>query len=80
MDPTNNRVVLDMSTLFTYQFSYDPTVPVSHTEFVARQERMERDSIERARSNGQHPNPQLCHTCRLVKPLEPTNEHVHGFD
>ncbi|KAH8743461.1 heterokaryon incompatibility protein-domain-containing protein [Hyaloscypha finlandica] len=78
MDPTNKRVVMDLSGLMTDILGYDPSEPVSHTEFVARQARLEKESIEKAKADGKHPNPKLCHMCRLVKPLSLTTETTDG--
>lgn len=72
IDPTNNRFVMDLSGLMSDILGYDPTKPMSYSEFVAKQAQLESESIEKAKAEGKHPNPKLCHMCRLVKPLSPT--------
>ncbi|KAE9377360.1 HET-domain-containing protein [Stipitochalara longipes BDJ] len=78
IDPTNKRIVMDLSGLMTELLGFDPSEPVSHTEFVAREARLEKESVEKAKADGKHPNPKLCYMCRLVKPLSPTTEKANG--
>lgn len=79
IDPANKRIVMDLSTVMTDILGYDPTERVSETEFVERHIRLERDSIEKAKADGKHPNPALCRMCRFIKPLAPTIDHPIGF-
>ncbi|RYP48701.1 hypothetical protein DL769_011176 [Monosporascus sp. CRB-8-3] len=78
MDPTDKRIILDMSGLMTGIFGYDTSESISQTEFAARYGRLEKESVERARADGKHPNQKLCHMCRLVKPLGRTTEKANG--
>jgi Heterokaryon incompatibility protein (HET) len=72
-DPTNRRIVMDLSTLMEDIFGYDPDKPITtEAEFVARQKQIEADSIAKAKAKGQHPNPKLCYMCRYIKILKPT--------
>lgn len=72
IDPTNKRIVMDRSGFMTTILGYDPTVKMSHSEFMVRQAQIEKESVEKAKAEGRHPNPKLCHMCRLVKLLCPT--------
>ena len=78
MDPTNNRVVLDLRGLMTDIIGYDSSAPMSHSEFVAKQAQVEKESIKKAKAEGRRPNPRLCHMCRLVKPLSPMAAEMDG--
>ncbi|KAF2685129.1 HET-domain-containing protein [Lentithecium fluviatile CBS 122367] len=80
IDPTSKKVVVDLSGLYEMEFGFDPTVPVSNAEFVAREVRQETKSVENAKALGQHPNPALCHMCRRVKPLKPAYDKSIGFE
>ncbi|OXV05664.1 hypothetical protein Egran_06568 [Elaphomyces granulatus] len=78
IDPTNKKIVLDLSGLMTDIFGYDVTAPSSHSEFVAKQAHLEKESVEKAKAKGGHPNPKLCHMCRFIKPLSPTMAENDG--
>jgi hypothetical protein len=78
MDPTNNRIVMDFCGLMTGIFGYDPSVPTSHSEFVAKQTQLEKESVEKVKAEGRRPNPKLCHMCKLVKLLSPTTAENDG--
>ncbi len=71
MDPSSNRVIFDMSGLMAGLFGYDPKQPMSQKQWVAEQERVERESVEKAKAAGKHPHPNLCYMCRHIKPLRP---------
>jgi hypothetical protein len=72
IDPANKRIVLDLRGPMTNIFGDDIIAPRSHSEFVAKQAQLEKESVEKAKAKAEHPNPKLCHMCRLVKPLSPT--------
>jgi hypothetical protein len=78
MDPTNNRVVEDLSGLMTDIFGYDPSAPMSRSEFVAKHAQLEKESVEKAKAEGRRSNLKLCHMCRLVKPLSSTAAESDG--
>jgi hypothetical protein len=78
INQTNKRIIMDCRGTMTDMLGYDPSEPMSYTEFVARQARLEKESVEEAKADGKHPNPKLCHMCRLVKPLSPTTEKANG--
>ena len=73
IDPTNKRIVTDMSMLMAGIFGYDPDKPsLTKAEFVAKQRQIEADSVAKAKAKGQHPNPKLCYMCRYIKILRPS--------
>ncbi|ROV99831.1 hypothetical protein VSDG_03065 [Cytospora chrysosperma] len=77
IDPETKRITFDFSDLVRDILGYEYG-SVSPGEFIAREERMERESIETERSEGRHPNSRLCRWCRkLTKPLRPVGE---GFE
>jgi hypothetical protein len=69
---------MDLSVLMTDIFGYDPSAPMSRSEFVAKHAQLEKESVEKAKAEGRRPNPKLCHMCRLVKPLSPTTAENDG--
>lgn len=77
IDAETKQITFDFTNLVQHVLGYEPG-PVSPDEFVAREERMEREFLEKGRSEGKHPNPKLCRWCRLLtKPLRPTSQ---GFE
>jgi hypothetical protein len=78
IDPTNGRIILDLSGLMGTLFGGDVAGPVTADEFADAQSRREEKSVASARVKGQHPNPDLCQMCRFVMPLEPTEDNA-GF-
>jgi hypothetical protein len=77
-DPQTGNMMLHLSGLMESVLGYDPKQNVTHAEFIARERRMENESIEKARAAGRHPNPNLCRMCReFAKPLRPTAD---GFE
>jgi hypothetical protein len=71
VDPTNNRIVVDFNGLMTNIFGYGPGTLASHSEFVVKYVQLEKENAEKARAEGRHSSPKLCHMCKLVKPLSP---------
>jgi hypothetical protein len=69
---------MDLSVLMTDIFGYDPSAPMSRSEFVAKHAQLEKESVEKAKVEGRRLNPKLCHMCRLVKPLSPTTAENDG--
>jgi hypothetical protein len=78
IDPTNNRVVEDLSGLMTDIFGYDPSAPMSRSEFVAKHAQLEKESVKKVKAEGRRSNPKLCHMCRLAKPLSSTAAESDG--
>ncbi|CZR66050.1 uncharacterized protein PAC_15951 [Phialocephala subalpina] len=76
VDPTNERVIMDLSGFMADILGCNPREPMSYTEFVALQTRLEKESVEKAKADGKHPNPKLCYMCRLLKLVSPTAEKV----
>ncbi|EYB23189.1 hypothetical protein FG05_30587 [Fusarium graminearum] len=77
IDPETERITFDLTHMIEDIMGYEPG-PLSAEEFVAREERMDRESLEKGRSEGKHPNTRLCHWCRtLTKPLQPSDR---GFE
>lgn len=71
MDPSTNRMVMDLSGMMQHDFGYDPPGRVPHVQFVERQARLENESFAKAKAEGKHLNTRLCSMCRYVKPLQP---------
>ncbi|EWG50634.1 hypothetical protein FVEG_16665 [Fusarium verticillioides 7600] len=77
IDPETKRITFDFSNMIKDVMGYE-LGPVSPDEFVAREERIDRESLEKGRAEGKHPNTRLCHWCRtLTKPLQPSDR---GFE
>jgi hypothetical protein len=77
IDPTNKRIILDLSNMMEGIFGFDPSKPaMSHAEFVAKNQQIEADSIAKAKAKDQHPNPKLCYMCRYIKILKPTTANL----
>ena len=81
-DPANKQMVMDLNFLSNSIFGDnpigDPSTPITYDEFVAQHARLEKGSVEKARADGRHPNPKLCHMCRLVRPLNCTTGKAKG--
>ncbi|KAF2246193.1 HET-domain-containing protein [Trematosphaeria pertusa] len=78
IDPTNQRIVLDLSGLMTGILGVDPSQPIPRAEFEALHARLEQESVDKAKADGKHPNPKLCYMCRRVKPLAPLDASATG--
>jgi len=52
-------------------YGFDLNEPMSSQQFAARLGEAERQSVERAKVEGKHPNPRLCLVCRSLKLLKP---------
>lgn len=77
IDPETNQITFDFTNLVRDVLGYEEE-GVSPDEFVAREERMERESLQEGRSDGEYPNSRLCRWCRhLTKPLKPSEK---GFE
>jgi hypothetical protein len=63
---------MDLSGLIKSILGYNPTQSLSTEEFAARETKMERESIEKARADRRYPNLNLCRMYRnFIKPLRP---------
>lgn len=71
IDPSTNKIILDLSRMMQSVFGFDPTKCVTQTEFIEREARMESETFDKAKAEGKHPNTGLCRMCRYVKPLQP---------
>lgn len=78
IDPTNGRIILDLSGLMGTVFGDDLTGPMTADELADAQSRREEKSVADAIEKGQHPNPDLCQMCRFVLLLRPTEDNA-GF-
>ncbi|KAK3370751.1 heterokaryon incompatibility protein-domain-containing protein [Lasiosphaeria ovina] len=79
-DPKSGEAVVDASKTWEKVLGYDPKAHVSPEEFVAREARIERETIDKLRMAGRHPNPKLCRLCRdVAKPLKPVGEDLWVF-
>lgn len=70
IDPSTKKIVMDLSGMMQHVLGYDPTERVTQVQFVEREARMEKDTFDKAKAQGKHPNSRLCRMCRYVKPLQ----------
>ncbi|TPX16881.1 uncharacterized protein E0L32_003443 [Thyridium curvatum] len=71
IDPETKHIVMDLSNMLESVLGYDPTEKVTPQEAVAREARMEKQAIQKARDQGRHPNLKLCRMCRdHTKPIQ----------
>lgn len=76
MDPNTKKIIFDFRGLGL--LPYSATKPASYEEFAADQLQAEKDSLEKVKAAGKHPNSKLCHMCRLIKPLGPMADKIGG--
>ncbi|PGH05335.1 hypothetical protein GX51_03056 [Blastomyces parvus] len=80
IDPTSNRIVVQMESIVNDLYGYANQDPLSWSEFSDREDRLEREAFDRERHEGKSPNPQLCRICRDVKPLVSKESGGHTWN
>ena len=70
--PKTNKIMFTFGQPFTQNvLGYDKIEPMTRDQFVKHEARLEKETFDKAKAEGKHPNPQLCRMCRFVKPLQP---------
>ena len=79
IDPRTQKIMVTFGQPFVQDvLGYDTTEPMTRDQFVKHEARLEKEAFDKAKTEGKHPNPQLCRMCRFVKPLQP-EANENGF-
>ncbi|KAM5361880.1 hypothetical protein ACJZ2D_012825 [Fusarium nematophilum] len=71
----SGNIILDLSNIMEDALGFDPKKTYSETEYAALVQKEEQKALDKARSEGRHPNLRLCRMCRdLAKVLQPTED------
>ena len=72
IDPRTKKIMVTFGQPFVQDvLGYETTEPMTRDQFVKHEARLEKETFDKAKTEGKHPNPQLCRMCRFVKPLQP---------
>lgn len=76
IDPNTRKFIFTEGEYFSQHVlglpKHEGTKRLIRDEFIEREARLELEFLDKAKSEGKHPNTQLCRMCRYVKPLQPT--------
>jgi tetratricopeptide (TPR) repeat protein len=69
--PGSGTLMMTMEGIVRNLMGYDDDHPDprTHAEHVAREARLEAETLEREKQEGKNPNPALCRVCRRIEPL-----------
>ena len=72
IDPVTKKLFFTLGEdLRKHLLGYDTAEGMTRVQFVEREAQLEKETFDKAKAEGKHPNAQLCRMCRYVKLLQP---------